>query len=324
MSLNEIIESFNGKKILVLGDLMVDEFLWGDVFRISPEAPVPIVSVSEKTRVPGGAGNVACNLSALGACVHVIGIVGKDSDGLELINLFSKKGIDTTGIITDESRLTTLKTRIIAKSQHVVRVDTEETELVSTTIIESLLARIKEVLGEMDAVAISDYGKGVVCPKLLDHLISQAKKNKIPIVVDPKIDHFPSYRGVTVITPNEAEAAQALGVRIKTDSDLKTTGLKLLSDLKCDSVLITRGSKGMMLFEKTGDITKIPAHSREVFDVTGAGDTVTSTLAIALASDASIIDASRIANYAAAVVVGKSGTATVSTQEILNEISEDE
>jgi len=324
MSLNKIIESFNGKKILVLGDLMVDEFLWGDVFRISPEAPVPVVSVSEKTRVPGGAGNVACNLKALGAEVYVIGIVGKDSDGSELINLFAKKGIDTTGIITDESRLTTLKTRIIAKSQHVVRVDTEETEIVSTTIIESLLARIKEVLGEMDAVTISDYGKGVVCPKLLDHLILQAKKTKIPVVVDPKLDHFPSYKGVTVITPNEAEAAQALGVRIKTDSDIKTTGLKLLSDLKCDSVLITRGSKGMMLFEKDGDITKIPAHSREVFDVTGAGDTVTSTLTIALASDASIIDASRIANYAAAVVVGKIGTATVSTEEILNEITEDE
>jgi D-beta-D-heptose 7-phosphate kinase/D-beta-D-heptose 1-phosphate adenosyltransferase len=314
------LSGFPGNKILVIGDLMVDEFLWGDVSRISPEAPVPVVSVTKKTRMPGGAGNVVNNLRTLGADVYVVGVVGKDTHGRELISMLRKKRLRTDGIIVDDSRMTTLKTRIIAKSQHVVRVDTENTVAVGRRVLNRMISYVKKTLPSVDALAISDYGKGVISEELLEYVIPAARKRGIPIVVDPKLHHFFSYRNVTVVTPNEHEASLVCGVALINETSIRNIGFKILSQLDSDYVLITRGLKGMSLFGKDGKVTHIPAQAREVFDVTGAGDTVTSVLTLALSCGADMLSAACLANYAAGIVVGKIGTATVTRDEIIKEL----
>lgn len=317
MNLTKITSQFQGKRILVVGDLMLDEFLWGDVLRISPEAPVPVVSATKKTRMPGGAGNVANNLAQLGAKVSVVGVVGKDIHGRELLTLLKGRGVDTSGVVVDAGRATTLKSRIIAKSQHVVRVDTEDKEPVRVKVADEMKSHLKKLLCQVDVLTISDYCKGVVSQKLLAWLIPEAKKVGIPIVADPKIENFLNYREVTVISPNEHEAMSVSGVRQVSKESLNDMGAQLLEKLGCGAVLITRGSKGMSLFERSGAVTHIPAHAREVFDITGAGDTVTSVLSLCLACGVPMADACRIANYAASCAVGKIGTATVTVDEIL-------
>lgn len=321
MRLEDIVCGFEGKSVMVVGDLMVDEFLWGDVSRISPEAPVPVVSVTKKTRVPGGAGNVVNNMNTLGGDVYVVGVVGDDLAGRELAGMLKKRGVHTEGIVVDEKRMTTIKTRIIAKSQHVVRVDTENTEVVGKRIIKKMISYLKKNLRSADALAISDYGKGVINGQMLDYLIPAARKLGMPIIVDPKVQNFLCYRGVTVIAPNEEEASRACGVTVINETSIRNIGQKILSQLDCDFVLVTRGAKGMSLFEREGKVAHIPAHAREVFDITGAGDTVTSVLTLSLACGASMREAALLGNYAAGVVVGKIGTATVTREEILEELS---
>lgn len=324
MNDKEILSKFPEKKILVVGDLMLDEFLWGEVSRISPEAPVPVVSATRKTRMPGGAGNVANNLAVLGATVYVVGVVGKDVNGRELLKLLESDGANTDGVVVDAGRLTTVKSRIIAKSQHVVRVDTEDRKPVGRVVSNKVRSYINKILPKVDALAISDYGKGVISAELLTWLAAAAKAAGIPVVADPKIDHFSRYRGVTVIAPNEHEAVAACGLRDADDKNIISAGGRLLRELECEAVLITRGAKGMSLFEGDGKVTNISAHARGVFDITGAGDTVTSVLTLSLACGAGMLDAARLANYAAGVVVGKMGTATVTREEILREVLEGE
>ena len=315
--MKKIINSFNKAKILVIGDLILDEFVWGSVSRISPEAPVPVVWVNRESYMPGGASNVASNVRALGGSVYIAGVVGNDQRAEKLIELLSKNGVTTEGIVTDPGRPTTLKTRIIAGHQQVVRVDREKTDHLSPSILKDIISYAEKVIPEVDAVIIEDYGKGVITPYLLKPIIKAAKQHKKVITVDPKEEHLSYYEGVTSLTPNNYEASTAAGIKITDEKTLRAAGEKLLERLKSQSVLITLGEKGMCLFEKSGKITHIPTAAQEVYDVSGAGDTVISAFTLALACGASLLDAAKISNIAAGIVVGKIGVAVTNQKELI-------
>lgn len=314
----ELIERFEGRRIVVLGDIMLDEFVWGRVRRISPEAPVPIVEVERQTLVPGGAGNVASNLVALRARPKLIGVTGCDADAERLRALLESMGVETDGILGDPSRPTTLKMRIIAHNQQVVRADRESRSPIGSDIEGRLLDRFLEALGSAEAVIISDYNKGLLTDGLLASALGSARERGIAVCLDPKSKDFSRYQPVTIITPNHHEALEAAGIAIETQDGVVEAGRRILSSIDCRAVLITRGEEGMSLFTEDGQINHIPAVAREVYDVTGAGDTVIATLALAIASGASLVEAATLANHAAGVVVGKVGTATVSPEELLS------
>ncbi|MBI4343330.1 MAG: D-glycero-beta-D-manno-heptose-7-phosphate kinase [Candidatus Omnitrophica bacterium] len=318
--LNGFVPRFAGTKILVVGDLMLDEFIWGKVSRISPEAPVPVVWVQRESVMPGGAANVANNIAALGGQVTVAGIAGQDRLGEALLQELAKRRIGADAVLRT-SRPTTVKTRVIAHHQQVVRVDREAQEPLPSRMIEQLLALIRPRLEQVDAVIIEDYGKGVITRQLLAALVPLAKAKRKIITVDPKEEHFDLYRGVTALTPNRAEAGEAIGRELKSDADVQRAGRELLKRLGCDAALITLGEDGMWLFERGGRTVRIPTVAREVFDVAGAGDTVIATFTLALASGASPEQAARVANHAAGLVVGKLGVAVVSPQELAAELS---
>jgi rfaE bifunctional protein kinase chain/domain len=308
--------AFAGKRIVVLGDVMLDEFIWGRVRRISPEAPVPVVEVDRQTLALGGAGNVASNLVALGASARPIGVVGNDSDAERLRSAFRDVGVNAEGLVTDEDRPTTSKTRVIAHSQQVVRADRESRTPIRQEIEERLLSIFRSELESADAVVVSDYGKGLLTPALLSSALTAAREKGITVCLDPKMRNFVHYQPVTVITPNNQEAAEAAGIEIEDEESLTEAGRKLLASIECRAVLITRGEEGMTLFTEDG-VTHIPTVAREVYDVTGAGDTVIATLALAIASGASLEEAAVLANHAAGVVVAKVGTASVTRDELL-------
>jgi len=316
--LARLIPRFAQQKILVLGDIMVDKFTWGKVSRISPEAPVPVVEITRESHALGGAGNVANNLISLGGQVNLIGVIGNDIVGEQLYNDLNAKGINADGIVKDESRPTITKTRIIASHQQVVRVYKEVKGDFSVPVVNRIIEQIERVLPQVNAVIISDYGKGVVNPVVLKRAIGLACKLKIPITVDPKIEHFLRYKKVSCITPNTLEAITGMRYHEinNDDKEIAELGKKILKRLQSQSVLITRGEKGMSLFEPGNKVTHIPTRAKEVFDVTGAGDTVIATFTLALASKASLLEAAEISNFAAGVVVGKLGTATVSPEEL--------
>jgi len=316
----KIINKFSKAKILVIGDLILDEFLWGDVSRISPEAPVPVVWVRSESFMPGGAANVANNIKALGADVYLAGVVGMDERGRVLTDALKYKGIDVGGIVIDEERPTTLKTRVIAHKQQVVRIDKEKMHGLNKNTINGIIDYVKTIINDIDAIIIEDYGKGVIVPNLLEDVLRLAKKHKKIVNVDPKEEHFHYYKNVTAITPNHHEASQAIGIKIKDNDNLANIGKKLLTKLKCEAVLMTLGENGMQLFEKKGSITHIPTVAQDVFDVSGAGDTVISTFTLALASHASMLDAAYISNIAAGIVVGKVGIAVLTQKELLSRI----
>jgi len=318
--LKSIIQKFHKAKILVVGDLILDEFIWGKVERISPEAPVPVVWVNSESFMPGGASNVANNIAALGGKGIIAGIIGDDRNGKLLIGELEKRNVDTSGVVIDAERPTTLKTRIIAHHQQVVRVDREKSGAIEDNLLEQILCFVREKIAVIDAIVIEDYGKGVVIPRLLAEVISLAKKHKKIITVDPKVSHFSYYRGVTAITPNEQEAQSAAGVKIQDDGGINKVGKKLLKELELDSVLITLGENGMRLFEKKGTVTHIPTVAQEVFDVSGAGDTVIAAFTLALASGATKLEAAHLANFAAGIVVSKVGTAVSTREELLDKI----
>jgi D-beta-D-heptose 7-phosphate kinase/D-beta-D-heptose 1-phosphate adenosyltransferase len=298
--------------------LILDEFIWGKVERISPEAPVPVVWVNSESFMPGGAANVANNIHALGGKVYLAGIIGEDRNGQILKEELEKKGINIEGIIVDGQRPTTLKTRIIAHHQQVVRVDREKIEPIDDNILEQILTFAREMIDRIDALIIEDYGKGIINPRLLAKIIPLAKRHKKIVTVDPKVNHFAYYRQVTAVTPNQAEAESASGIKIQNDKDIDRVGKKLLKELDSDSVLITLGENGMRLFEKKGRIIYIPTVAQEVFDVSGAGDTTIATFTLSLAAGATLIEAAHLANFTAGIVVGKIGVA-VATQEELKE-----
>ncbi|MFH1540492.1 MAG: D-glycero-beta-D-manno-heptose-7-phosphate kinase [Elusimicrobiota bacterium] len=316
MNLNNILEKFQKAKVLIVGDLILDKFVRGEARRISPEAPVPVIEVKNETYQLGGAGNVANNIVSLGGGVSIVGLVGNDYTAEVILKEFNKKGIDVSGIITDNTIKTSVKTRIIAGHQQVVRFDKETVRELLPPMTEKIIQFINKKILESDAVLVSDYGKGVVTQKLIKQIIRLAKKYKKIITVDPKIENFSRYKFVDCLTPNIYEATAGIGIsKLKDENDLKNLGLKIMKKLKCRSVLITQGENGMTLFEKER-ITHIPTMAKEVFDVTGAGDTVIAVLTLALSCGASLLDASKIANSAAGIVVGKLGTAVVSMTEL--------
>lgn len=315
-----IISKFSKIKVLIIGDLILDEFLWGKVSRISPEAPVPVVWVQSESFMPGGASNVANNLHALGGKVYLAGVIGMDERGKILTEELTKKGIDIGGVVIDGERPTTLKTRVIAHHQQVVRIDKEKMETLGPGLIDQIVDYVKEIIRDIDAIIIEDYGKGVITPRLLEEVLRVAKRHKKIICVDPKEEHFHYYKGVTAITPNHHEAAQSAGIKVKDDDSLVKIGKVLLNKLRCEAVLITLGENGMQLFEKKGRITYIPTVAQDVFDVSGAGDTVIGAFTLALGAGASMPDAAYISNFAAGIVVGKVGIAVVTQEELLSRI----
>ncbi len=318
--LNHVISKFHRTKVLVVGDLILDEFIWGNVSRISPEAPVPVVWVDSENFMPGGASNVANNIRSLGGEVHLAGVVGDDSRGEVLQGLLRKKGVHCEGVFVDKHRPTTQKTRVIAHHQQVVRIDREELKPIPDPVMKQIADYIHDQIDSVDAVIIEDYGKGVIVPSLVRAIVKDAKSQKKIITVDPKETHFSYYRGVTALTPNHHEAGFAVSFKIKDDATLEKAGHHMLKRLKCESVLITLGENGMAIFQEGKRMTKIPTVAQEVFDVSGAGDTVISAFTLALAQGASTIEAAHISNCAAGIVVGKVGVAVTSPNELLARI----
>jgi rfaE bifunctional protein kinase chain/domain len=311
-----LLRSMRGQRVLVIGDVMLDQFLWGHVARISPEAPVPVVEIASESFHLGGAANVAGNLRALGGAAVVAGIVGDDDAGARVRSALAAAGIeDALSVAAD--RPTTLKTRIIAHHQQVVRADREASGDVPKGVEDALLDRVRATLASCGAVIVSDYQKGVITPALVKTVVGLARRRGLSVLVDPKVAHFPMYRRVALVTPNQTEAEQATGIRIRTQADLVAAGDRILRRLRCDAALITRGEQGMALFEPGQPLLQIPTAAREVFDVTGAGDTVIATIGLACCARAHLHEAARLANFAAGVVVGKVGTATASPDEVL-------
>lgn len=321
--LKNIISNFRDKKLLVIGDLILDEFIWGKVSRISPEAPVPVVWVKSESFMPGGACNVANNINALGGKCYIVGVVGSDERAAILKGELEHRGVNTDGIFRDSQRPTTLKTRVIAHQQQVVRIDKERVDPVKENVMRKIFAYLEDTMDEVEGVVIEDYGKGLITPKLLAKLVPLAKKRKKIIAVDPKEEHFSFYKGVTVLTPNNAEASRAVGFEIKDKATLKKAGLALLKKLKAEIVIITLGEDGMMVFEHGKPGKKIDTIAQEVFDVSGAGDTVIGSYTLSLASGANPIQAAHIANCAAGIVVGKVGIAVATQDEIIKRIKEE-
>jgi rfaE bifunctional protein kinase chain/domain len=314
------IDRFRGAGVLVVGDVMVDEFIWGKVERISPEAPVPVVEVQREALLLGGAANVVNNIRALGGAVFLAGVAGRDAMGDHLSDELRRIGVSSEGIVTLAERPTTIKTRVIAHHQQMVRFDRELRAKIDDETTDRIIAYAKSLGTDIRAVIISDYGKGVINERLVSGLVGYAKKKGLIVSVDPKVENFSIYRGVTVITPNHHEAGSGVGNKIVDEESLLVTGRLILSTLGCENVVITQGEDGMTLFETTGDVVHIPTVAREVFDVTGAGDTVISTLTLAVAAGAGMRDAALISNYAAGIVVGKVGTAIVTAEELKKEV----
>ena len=314
--LRKFISRFPRARVLVLGDVMMDEYVWGTVSRISPEAPVPVVAVRRETVKVGGAANVAANIAALGGQVDLVGVVGNDVQAERLAHELELAGVLSDGLVVDASRPTTVKSRVVAGSQHIVRFDRESESPLSAAVRARMIDMVRERLPQADALLISDYAKGIVGPQTVRDLLRLARRHKKFVAVDPKIQHMGLFRGVTVVAPNHHEAAAAAGVRIRSEADLLRVGEMLLRRLKARAVLVTRGEHGMSLFEVGKPVTHIPTFAREVYDVTGAGDTVMAALSLALASGAGMHEAAVLGNYAAGVVVGKRGTATVVREEL--------
>lgn len=315
----EILPRLQDRKVLVVGDIMLDEHILSKVSRISPEAPVPVADVVSIVYTPGGAANVATNIQALGGSPYLLGAVGKDSSKERLFQTLRERGINTDNIIVDEGKPTTLKSRIIAHGQHVVRVDTEKRGPISNRLSCKLLQMAKDIIDEVDALIISDYGKGVVTYDVAYCLITMARERGKVVSIDPKGSDYGKYTEATIITPTQREAEMASKTVIINAVDLIKVGWKLLEEFKTKFILITKGEKGMSLFEREGQITHIPAVASEVYDVTGAGDTVISVLTLALAAGAKIKEAAQLSNLAAGIVVRKVGTA-VATRGELEEI----
>ncbi len=315
--IKEVLNNFKNVKILVIGDIMVDKFVWGKVSRISPEAPVPVVEVVQETYMPGGAGNVVNNICSLHGRTALVGLIGGDLVGQKLLEELHHAHVDTTGVLIDSKRPTIVKTRIIAQHQQIVRFDKETKDGISSKFRNKILGYLESIIPVMDGIIISDYGKGMIYSSILERVIKKANIHKKPVVVDPHVRHFSKYKNVTCITPNRHEACMGMLLpETKSQNDIIILGKKIMRKLKCASLLITQGEDGMTLFEKTNRITHIPSFVREVYDVSGAGDTVIAVLCMALACGIDILDASYLANYAAGVVVEKLGTATLTIDEL--------
>ncbi len=322
INIDRIVSRFKEISALVVGDIILDEYFWGKVDRISPEAPVPVVTVEKESQLLGGAANVVNNIRSLGGQVFLSGLVGGDERGRKILNLLEERGVPTGGVFIDPRRPTSVKTRIVAHSQQIVRFDRENQTSLSQGYADSLVSYVRDTIPHADTVVIADYGKGVVTEELVKAVTQIAKQEKKPVLLDPKIGRFHLYRDVTLVAPNSQEASLAACIDIVDGMSLKVVGAKLLDRFNCEVVLITQGEHGMALFER-GRKKKFPVQTtaREVFDVTGAGDTVIGVMALVLAAGASFSEAAVVANYAAGIVVGKVGTATVTPEELKEAIS---
>jgi D-beta-D-heptose 7-phosphate kinase/D-beta-D-heptose 1-phosphate adenosyltransferase len=315
--LHQVLESFSGKRVAVLGDLMLDRYYWGTVRRISPEAPVPVVEVDTESVRFGGAANVAQNIRSLGGIPMLVGLIGNDHPGKMFLDMMQEVGYETDGIVTDADRQTTIKTRVIAHGQHVVRIDNETRTRCPEHLFHRLIDSIKYKIHSIDAILIEDYNKGVVSVEIIREVMAVAGKHGKIVTVDPKFDNFFEYKGVTVFKPNRREAEEAIGGRIRTVQEVERAGKQLLELLSAENVLLTRGEEGMSLFERNGGIMHIPTVADHVQDVSGAGDTVISTLTVALSAGVPIREACVLANCAGGVVVGSVGIVPVSPDDLI-------
>lgn len=320
-SLNKAIDNFGKTRLLVVGDIMLDQFIWGKVSRISPEAPVPVVEVDHETTMLGGATNVVNNIVCLGGKVLLCGVVGDDYIGKEIFSLLHQSGVNVSGITVEDSRPTTKKTRIIAHAQQVVRYDRETKDSLNPETTKSILDFIHGQRDKLAAIIVSDYGKGVVTRELMEGVRELMSTRDLPLAVDPNVKNFPFYEGVTIITPNHSEAQEAAGIDIVDEESLRRVGEKLLQSFKCRGLLITRGEDGMTLFKEGSKMIHIKAMARKIYDVTGAGDTVTATLTLGLAAGLDMKSAAYLSNLAAGLVVGEVGTSTVKMDDLKELIS---
>lgn len=314
--LEEVRNGFGHRKIVVIGDLMLDRYLWGDVQRISPEAPVPVLHLKRRTESAGGAANVARNLSALGLDVHLVGVTGDDPERAALIQALNEFPVRTQAVLIARDRSTTTKTRVIGNHQQMIRIDDERTSNIAAGEHKALLDHVRALLPEASALVLSDYAKGVLSPALCKDLIKEARARQVPVLADPKGKSFAKYCGATLITPNVAELTQATGLTSPDISLLLSAAGNLRRDLSLDLLVLTLSELGMALIDEKGN-RQIPAVAREVFDVSGAGDTVIATFAAGLAAELGAVDTSHLANLAAGVVVGKLGTAPITKSELL-------
>lgn len=303
-------------KIAVIGDIMVDHYVIGKVSRISPEAPVPVLENLQDEYRLGGAANVALNISKLEAETYLFGVVGDDKNADLLIELLNDNKIDSSFIVRDKNRPTTIKTRITAKTQQIVRVDREVTTLVSPAIEHTIINNFKEIVGDIDAVILEDYNKGVLTKRVITEIIRLSRENNVVVTVDPKVENFFAYKDVTLFKPNLHELAKNMNKKIKDDHDISEIAWSLFKNIEPEYLIVTLGSKGMLIFEKGKNIYSLPTYAKEVFDVSGAGDTVISIVTIILAMKGTILEAAMIGNSAAGVVCGKKGTATTTWDEI--------
>ena len=313
---HELIDRFSSRRIAVVGDVMLDRFLIGRVSRMSPEAPVPVVVFDKEEVRLGGAANVANNLRELGGTVDLIGVIGNDDSGAQLKSELAATGIHSTGLITDLGRRTTTKMRVVTtRNQQVSRIDFESDHEVGEAIEAAIASQVEMRARSAQVVLVSDYQKGVVTRRSMAHLLSFAHESGVPVIVDPKVPHIDYYAGAALVTPNHVEAESATNSRISSHEDARRASAELRQRIKVESVLITRGEYGMWL-DHAGVDGYLPAAAREVADVTGAGDTVIATLALAIAAGATMVEAARLANEAAGIVVGRFGAATVTPQEL--------
>lgn len=315
------LEFFENRKVLIVGDVMLDRYWWGSVNRISPEAPVPVIRLEKITAAPGGAANVAANVRALGAKPFLVGCVGRDEESTILTSSLEKIGVSSQHLSVSDNRPTSVKTRIIAHSQQVARVDRETTNNLTAEEAVAVNRKIAEVLPESDVVLISDYAKGTICDEVLLNVVKWSRESGIPVLVDPKGKDYTKYRGATILTPNRREAAEACKLDDHLPDVTYRAGEKLLAEGEFPNVLITESENGMTLFRKGLEPLHYDALAHEVYDVTGAGDTVIATLAVGIAGGLDIAEAARIANVAAGIAVGQIGAVSVSREEILEAIN---
>jgi rfaE bifunctional protein kinase chain/domain len=314
---HEILSALQGKRIAVVGDVMLDRYFWGAVHRISPEAPVPVVDIERETAHLGGASNVAANIRSLGGEPVMMGIVGQDANGKRVVELLGEAGMATDGIITDTSRPTTVKTRIMGNNQHIARLDHEVKTPVSDDVASKLLDALKRDISSLAGIILEDYNKGVITPFLIRETIALAGASGIPVFVDPKFANFFAYTGVTLFKPNKKETQDALGFSLSSEEDVVRAGAVLLERLNCENVLITLGARGMRLFERTGAIHAIQTQARHIADVSGAGDTAIATLAATYTAGASIKEAAELANAAAGAVCEEPGIVAITRERLM-------
>ena len=318
----DLIERFTKVRVLVVGDVMLDRYWWGSVSRISPEAPVPVVSLESTTLAAGGAANVASNVAGLGANPFLIGITGDDPEASDLPSVFAEKGILDFELKAIPGRKTTVKTRIVAHNQQMARIDQETIDEIASADAVRMIERLERRLEEIDVVVISDYGKGFLTREILSSLILAAREMGKPVLVDPKGKDYSKYQGATMLTPNKREAAEACGIEPASGDLVETAKQKLLIDLDLDSLLITLGEDGMTLLQKDSDAANLSATARNVYDVTGAGDTVIATLAVAIGSGMDTFEAAKVANLAAGIVVERVGTTPITQADLATIVSE--